>query len=417
MTAQEKYHERSQIITDATALKEPKRVPCCPQIAEYPYNAYGSSPRENMYDIQKAHEAVVKFYEEFETDGAYHGNPSLFEGHAMDLMQPRFLRWPGAKDGILADHQGYQFLEDHFPLIRDDDEWEEVLTDTTKFLLTKYFPRQYKTLEPFEYTELNMGALIGFHTLAGFATEDMQEALQKLGQAIPLMTQYMIKTAILENRLKNMGYPEMIEGMAMAPLDVLGDFCLGTEETLISMIERPEQMLALIEKITDVCVAQAYATGDSDHPGKRIWFQLHKGMDSFMSSENYEKFYWNPMRKVIDAVIAVGNTPVLMCQGSYYTRFPFLRTLPKGKCICAFEKMDMAIAKKELNGIACIMGNLDASLLAFGRPEQIADECKRLIDICAPGGGYLFGTSASVDVAKKENIAAMINTVLTYGAK
>lgn len=96
---------------------------------------------------------------------------------------------------------------------------------------------------------------------------------------------------------------------------------------------------------------------------KKLWMYLHKGMDEFMSMEQYERFYWRPLLKIVEALADGGYTPILQCQGNYYTRLPFLKELPKGKCICFFENMDMALAKKELKDVACIGGNLSVTTL------------------------------------------------------
>jgi uroporphyrinogen-III decarboxylase len=80
-----------------------------------------------------------------------------------------------------------------------------------------------------------------------------------------------------------------------------------------------------------------------------------------------------------------------------------------------FEKQDMANAKKVLGDTACIAGNFDTNLLSYGTKEQIVEETKRLLDICAPGGGYMMSNSISLDNAKPENLAAWYEAVEKYG--
>ena len=75
----------------------------------------------------------------------------------------------------------------------------------------------------------------------------------------------------------------------------------------------------------------------------------------------------------------------------------------------------MAEAKRKLGGIACISGGFPPFLLNYGTKQQVIDECKRLLDICAPGGGFIFETAYGMDYAKEENVEAMFDTVRTYG--
>ena len=65
-----------------------------------------------------------------------------------------------------------------------------------------------------------------------------------------------------------------------------------------------------------------------------IW--MHKGMDGFLSDEHYERFYWRPFMRVIDAIIESGMIPYLFTEGKYSTRYEFLKQLPRGKCMVHF---------------------------------------------------------------------------------
>jgi uroporphyrinogen-III decarboxylase len=129
-------------------------------------------------------------------------------------------------------------------------------------------------------------------------------------------------------------------------------------------------------------------------PVKRIMFPMHKGMDGFMSPAQYEKLYWKPFRKVIDALIDMGVTPYLYTEGRYYTRLEQLADVPKGKVLFHFETVDMKEAKHVLGNTGCIAGNLPIAMLEFGKKQEVVDYCKFLIDTCAPGGGYIFDLSA-----------------------
>jgi len=41
--------------------------------------------------------------------------------------------------------------------------------------------------------------------------------------------------------------------------------------------------------------------------------------------------------------------------------------------------------------------------------------CRRLIEACAPGGGYILSGGSTFDKAKPENIRMMMDTVKKYG--
>ena len=54
-------------------------------------------------------------------------------------------------------------------------------------------------------------------------------------------------------------------------------------------------------------------------------------------------------------------------------------------------------------------------LLETGTPETVTEKVKELLDICMPGGGYIFDCDGSIDIAKEENLDAMFNALLKYG--
>jgi uroporphyrinogen decarboxylase len=55
-------------------------------------------------------------------------------------------------------------------------------------------------------------------------------------------------------------------------------------------------------------------------------------------------------------------------------------------------------------------------VLAFGTPEQVADEVRRNIDALAPGGGFVLANVHNIqNLVPPENIVAMFDTAYTYG--
>jgi uroporphyrinogen-III decarboxylase len=93
----------------------------------------------------------------------------------------------------------------------------------------------------------------------------------------------------------------------------------------------------------------------------------------------------------------------------------YLKDLPKGKTVVHFEYIDIVNAKKELKDVACISGVYSAQLLTYGTKQQVIDEAKRLMDICAPGGGYIFDFDGGIYDCKRENLEALYDTIKTYG--
>ena len=75
----------------------------------------------------------------------------------------------------------------------------------------------------------------------------------------------------------------------------------------------------------------------------------------------------------------------------------------------------MREAKRVLGETCCLTGNVPTSLLCTGTPEAVKNYCRKLIDICAPGGGYILTGGASATEVKAENLRAMMEAALEYG--
>ncbi len=77
--------------------------------------------------------------------------------------------------------------------------------------------------------------------------------------------------------------------------------------------------------------------------------------------------------------------------------------------------MDMAKAKEMLGNTACIEGNVPVSLLSFGKPSEVKECCRKLIEECGRGGGYILAYAAGIDKGNPDNIRAMMEGAKEYG--
>ncbi|MEM4523240.1 MAG: uroporphyrinogen decarboxylase family protein, partial [Nitrososphaeria archaeon] len=77
-------------------------------------------------------------------------------------------------------------------------------------------------------------------------------------------------------------------------------------------------------------------------------------------------------------------------------------------------RTDMAEAKKKVGDWVCISGNVPPAILMHGSPQEVKDYCKRLIDTCAAGGGFILSPASTLDEARPENIKAMIEICREY---
>ena len=405
------YQEKLKRCEDAIALKEPDHVPICPYIGIVPYALDGCSNKDSMYNYPRAAEAIVNFYKKYPMmDASLH--KGFNSGRANELAGSTMIDWPGRPGTKVPDQSTSQAMEYEY---MKEDEYQEVLQDFTGFMLRKYIPRAYPNLAGLSSIRFVPNIIVGTPPLCGLYTEEALKAYEILAEIAKEEAKRIKANTECSQRVADMGFPPFFNGGGEVPFDVIGDYYRGTLPTLMDQLEREEEVEELCYRIADLEIESFQHYMDADMPVKRASFPMHKGMDGFMSPEQYEKIYWRPFMKIINALVDMGVTPYLYTEGRYNTRLEQLTDLPRGKCMVHFEKVDMRQAKKIVGSNSCIVGNFPMVLLETGTPETVTEKVKELLDICMPGGGYIFDCDGSIDIAKEENLDAMFNALLKYG--
>ena len=409
---QKKHDERLKRIRDAVALKEPDRVAMTPSTGLFPFIDSGYTMADMVYDttFEKTRIALTKYISDFDPDGGIDFGP-MGEGPALERIKSKTMLYPGIPGANIVANSLQQFIE--FPLLLDD-EFEEFFNDNMRWSLKKAIPRSSGLLEPLSKLEFSFGG--GAQMIAAvFAEPEFQEMAKTLLEINEFYKDYYPKAAAFRQEIYDLGIPNnSAMGGGIVPFDVYSDFLRGTELTFEDFFERPEYIERFIDATIEQTEARILATKGTDD-GKHVFVPLHKGMDGFMSPEFYRKYYWSHLQRIIIAIIDAGKVPYIYTEGKYDTRIDCLTEVPVGKVFYHFEDVDMAVAKKKLGGIACISGGFPSALLDWGTPQMVKDEAKRILDICAPGGGFIFETSCGMGKAKRENVEAMFETVREYG--
>jgi len=410
---QELYDSRLGRVSDAVLLNEPDRVPIVPVFQAYPvYYAKKWTIKDLMYDYHKVGEIYDIFYEHYKPDLGW--DPILFfPANYMECAGLNWFRWPG--NGVSDPNIMYQYIEDEY---MKEDEYKEAIHDITKFMMNKWLPRSFSNLSGLSKVDFrntmwfgHMGAFTAFADPEVIATFD---TLAKSGQ---MLLEWFTYLGDYQRHMKEkFGMPPLYAGFAYAPFDMIGDTLRGTYGILEDMLGNPDELLQLIDIVTEFAIKDTIA-GCSGKAVPYVWYWLHKGLDPLMSNEQFAKFYWPSLRRYITEVADAGLTPVIYVEGAYNTRLEYLKEVPAGKVIYNFEHTDMKNAKKVLGGHSCISGDVPATMLAYGKKEEVVDYCKWLIDVCAPGGGYIMDTGTMVDNAIPENIDAMFETTYLYGKR
>jgi uroporphyrinogen-III decarboxylase len=409
------YEARVKRVETAIALGTPDRVPCLPMAQTYPMIHAGYTVAECIYDVDKGIDAYLRYMREYEPDqapGMQFNNLGM--GKILELQASKTTTWAGAPDGKLDKNSIHQFIE--FPILLEE-EMEDFERDYTGWLMQKAYPRLSSLLEPFATLPVAAAGFQG-EMIWGpfFARPDVQKMIATFAKIAEMSAPINAKLAAAAKIMADEGYPSFMGGMAGVPFDGYSDFYRGTIDSMMDLFEHR----GLIERFCKWTLQNTLRMVEMQaqnpaNKGKWIFMPLHKGMDTFLSDDDYRDLYWHDLQIIINKIIDVGMVPYIYTEGPYDTRIKHLKDVPKGKVLYHFEKVNMKQAKKELGGIACISGGFPLDVLHFGTKQKVIDKVKELIDDCAPGGGFIFETAAGFDDAPPENVEAMFDTVKTYG--
>ena len=411
----ELHAQRLGRIRDVLALREPDRVPCAPMHTTYPFLFSGYTMADILYDTRKAKDSIRKYLNHFQPDAAYsYGTVFAGMGPLFERLGVKWQQWAGQPGSNIDKNSMHQYLEDQYLA---HDEYPEMLSDYTGWLMRKFLPRGFSALEPMARMDISGMRSSNFlpYTVQ-FARPEVQEMFRLLGELGAQAGELYAEAAAFGREIEEMGFPLKISGVTTAPFDQLSDFLRGTMGVLLDIYSQPENVKAAVEQFLHSSLRNTIAAANASPSSLRIVFiPLHKGMDTFMSDEHYRTFYWDTLLRMVNGLIDAGLTPWIYSEGPYDSRVECLMDVPKGKTYIHFEQADMRRVKKLLGDKACLSGGLSSYMLKWESKETVVNKVKENLDILAPGGGFIFDLGDTFDDAKQENVEAMFETVKIYG--
>jgi uroporphyrinogen-III decarboxylase len=407
--AKNAYQGRVARFIKAIKLEKPDRVPVILPAGSFPLYYAGMTLKDAMHDNERLCQAYRKFMDEFESDTL--SSPMMVpSGKASEIINSLTVKWPG--HGLPDSTSMMQFVEGEY---MKADEYDYFIDDLTDFILRRYLPRSLGALAPFASfppTPFVLGMANRF--LGPAVMPQVQAAYQAIIDYGVETAKWMGPLMQFHHEATAAGYPSFFGGQSHAPFDILADTLRGTKGIILDMYRQPDKLLRAIQKVTPMNIAVGL-DGINMSGTPIVFFALHKGDDTFMSNAQYEKFYWPTFRDVILGLIEDGATPLLFAEGRYDNRLEIIKDLPPGKVVWHFDRTDMFRAKKILGDKACIAGNVPASLLCTGTPKEVKEYCRKLIEVCGEGGGFILTGGASIDKGDPASLRAMTEAVMEYG--
>jgi len=369
---------------------------------------YGVTIRDAMTDLLCLAGPLNKFIDRYDPDLL--NSPTFFPIPPMQLSGYTAARWAGSREG-LGPNTPYQYVDRQY---LEDEDYDEFIADPSRFILKKLLPKKHTEFAGLALIDLQMLCGQSIYNLASLGLPPVRRALETMIKTGELIMENLAQAARLDMMCIERGYPVFGGAVALCPFDEFADYVRGLLTACLDCITEPDRLRLAVERWGDVTIPAAIA-GAKMQRAEYLFIPLHCGTDEFMSRENYRKFYWPPLKRLLDAAIEAELTPFVLCEGKYFTRLDIISDVQAGKVIYCFENTDFSQAKKILGASACIAGGMPTAYLMSGSRQRVVDETKRMLDICAPGGGFIMSNSLALDSVSAENMDAWRETILAYG--
>ena len=410
-SAEQLLNERIKRVDDAIALRKPDRIPVM-MPASYFLAEYAGITKQAMHDEpDKAHAALEKAALDFQPDLIF---GSIGGPETIKYLGDRSWKYPGYG---LGPNETFQYVEGEY--LRAD-EYDEFLLDPGDWGVRTYMPRVFSKLSGLsQLRHLGLTTFGGLGlNLPALCSDEMVEALDALKAAALAQIEAGGHMMASMQRMMELGFPPapfFSGGFAAAPFDAMSDTLRGMRGIMLDIYQRPEKLLAAIEKmrviITKDALAGCKATG-ANYAGS----MLHRGSDGFMSLKQFEKFYWPSLKQMWLDFIDQGVTPFAFYEGVWDQRLHYLADLPKGGTIGWFQSSDIFKVKEVVGETMCILGGMPNSMLANGTVSEIRAHTRRVCEEVGRDGGFIMCVGVGeMEGSRPELVRAWVDATREFG--
>lgn len=250
------------------------------------------------------------------------------------------------------------------------DEYPQLIENPDKFVVRELLPRKYPTL--FENRESAKKSLKLY-------AEDRINLFMQIPAAV---------NQILIDKYGVTGIANMEERIE-TPLDILFDYFRGFSGTLTDLRRQPENVKKAIDKIWEVrCLPNMERPVNNPH----LFGGQTCHIPTYLSVKQFDELFWPHQKQQIMRLANAGSKAYIIMEGRWEKIWHHFLELPKDSCVLHVDDDDFLKAYEVLGEHQILVGGLKSADVRLKSFEQIKDDVKRVIDTCAPGGGFLFCT-------------------------
>ncbi len=359
------YQERMERIMKAVSLEKPDRVPVVLEYAGFAAYATGTVMADFLSSPARATEVMLKAYDLVGDGDAV--NYGSFAAQALSRLFLSKVKMPG-------------------PDLPEDEMWQVEETELMK-------PEDYDRL-------LEMGWPAFFKDFMAQKIHEGRDQKAKKEDSKPLD---------VPGAWSEIGVPVLSGGDISPPLELLcgARSLMGFSNDLFKIPDKIEAaMEEMVGHLAGPVCEQAKKNG---YPA--IWVGGWRAAPSMLSPQVWDRFAWPYFKYLVKEAVDHGLLAILHLDSNWTRELKRFRELPSGRCILATDgETDLRKAKEVLGDTMCLMGDVPASLLYLGSPEEVSEYCRGLIRDLGPEGFILQSGCDIPANAKVENVRAMVES-------
>ncbi|MDR0309238.1 MAG: uroporphyrinogen decarboxylase family protein [Candidatus Methanoplasma sp.] len=205
-------------------------------------------------------------------------------------------------------------------------------------------------------------------------------------------------------------------GLSWGPITTAG-YMMGTEDMLMMTMMDPDIVKKLMKKTAPFVTAMQNKMIDSG--ATVMWMADPTSSEDLISPAMFREYSYPALKEVISDVKAEHDVQSFLhiCGNTLDT----MLMLPELKVDCfSFDHaVDVEKAKKKAGKKMALMGNIDpVRMILDSTPENIMEECFRIIDVAGRNGGFILAPGCETPQASPdENVRAMGQAGVDYWKK
>jgi len=143
---------------------------------------------------------------------------------------------------------------------------------------------------------------------------------------------------------------------------------------------------------------------------RRVTLTNSRDSSTFVNSKQFEELILPVWLEFVNTMVDADIDVIFHCDTDWTRFLPYFKDFPRGRCVIQLDgATDIFKAKEVLSNHMAIHGDVPATLLTLGTPEQVTAYCKKIIEVIGDGGGFILSSGCSTPYdAKIENVHAMI---------